>query len=299
MAHELIGRRLRNMLMDYLSGSSVLREIENEFDAAGVARRSAPDPPVGGQRRTLVQEYYSSLDFTNPSDVRKFLNVLSIFMRNIERAIESAAGSSDPFGGASYTLNRFKKFNEQLRRDGYVYQQGNIVPVTAAARLTDAKAIAEILDARHIAQQIQRIEASIDEDPALAIGTAKEFLESCFKTILTDLGVNYGKTDDLPQLGRKTFKALKLVPDDIPESAKGAETIKRVLSNLSTVVQGLAELRGPYGTGHGKEGRVKGLAPRHARLAVGAASALVTFLFQTHLETKLAPQASRTAQKTD
>jgi hypothetical protein len=54
-------------------------------------------------------------------------------------------------------------------------------------------------------------------------------------------------------------------------------------------VQGIAEIRGLYGTGHGKEGRARGVNPRHARLAVGAASALVTFAFQTHLETKDSP----------
>jgi hypothetical protein len=58
------------------------------------------------------------------------------------------------------------------------------------------------------------------------------------------------------------------------------------LSNLATIVQGVAELRGLYGTGHGKDGKARGLQPRHARLAVGAASSLVTFAFQTHIETK-------------
>jgi hypothetical protein len=185
--------------------------------------------------------------------------------------------------GSSESLDRFQ---EQLRKDGYIYQQQTIVPITAAARLADAKAIAQSFDAAHIAEQIQRIEASIDVDPALAIGTAKELTESCFKTILSERGVEYGKSDDLPQLGRKAFRELKLMPDDVPDSAKGAETIRRLLSNLSTVVQGLAEIRGLYGTGHGKEGRARGVSPRHARLCVGAASALVTFAFQTHLETK-------------
>ena len=49
---------------------------------------------------------------------------------------------------------------------------------------------------------------------------------------------------------------------------------------------GLAELRGLYGTGHGKHGKTSGLSPRHAKLAVGAAATLATFLFQTHMETK-------------
>jgi len=48
----------------------------------------------------------------------------------------------------------------------------------------------------------------------------------------------------------------------------------------------LAELRGLYGTGHGKHGKASGLSPRHAKLAVGAAATLTTFLFETHMETK-------------
>ncbi|MFL0670469.1 MAG: abortive infection family protein [Erythrobacter sp.] len=88
----------------------------------------------------------------------------------------------------------------------------------------------------------------------------------------------------MPQLGKKAFSAMKLLPEDVPDSAKGAKTIKVLLSNLATVVQGLAEIRSLYGTGHGRDGKARGVTSRHARLAVGAASALVTFAFQTHLE---------------
>jgi hypothetical protein len=80
------------------------------------------------------------------------------------------------------------------------------------------------------------------------------------------------------------MKELRLVPEGVPEGAKGCEIIRRLLSNLGTVVQGLAELRGLYGTGHGKEGRTRSLKPRHAKLAAGAAATLVTFLFETHKE---------------
>ena len=47
----------------------------------------------------------------------------------------------------------------------------------------------------------------------------------------------------------------------------------------------LAELRGLYGTGHGKHGKASGLNARHAKLAVGASSTLAIFLFETHKET--------------
>jgi hypothetical protein len=62
--------------------------------------------------------------------------------------------------------------------------------------------------------------------------------------------------------------------------------IKRLLSSLATIANGLAELRGLYGTGHGKHGKASGLSRRHAKLAVSAAATLATFLFETHNETK-------------
>jgi Abortive infection C-terminus len=75
------------------------------------------------------------------------------------------------------------------------------------------------------------------------------------------------------------------VPEGIPDAARGGDVIKRLLQNLGTIGNGLAELRGLYGTGHGKHGKTEGLSARHAKLAVGAASTLVTFLFDTHKET--------------
>ena len=50
MPQELIGKRLRSM--DYLSSNSVLREIDDEFQAADIAQRPDPTQNVGGQRRS-------------------------------------------------------------------------------------------------------------------------------------------------------------------------------------------------------------------------------------------------------
>ena len=152
--------------------------------------------------------------------------------------------------------------------------------------LDSLKVHANNFDAGHLAAQIRRIESSVDSDPTLAIGTAKELIETVCKTILAERGKQLQGTPDIPTLTKETFKALKLVPDDVPDSAKGAEVIKRLLSNLGTIGNGLAELRGLYGSGHGKHANASGLKPRHAKLAVGAASSLATFLFETHLETK-------------
>jgi hypothetical protein len=128
------------------------------------------------------------------------------------------------------------------------------------------------------------METAVIEDPALAIGTAKELVETCCKTILKARGITVPGRPDLPQLVKLTVKELRLTPDNIPEKAKAAETIKKLLSNLATITGGVAELRNLYGTGHGREARSVGMTSRHAKLAVGSASTLAVFLMETHQE---------------
>jgi hypothetical protein len=152
--------------------------------------------------------------------------------------------------------------------------------------LDDLKQKAQALNANHLAEQIRRMKDSVETDPSLAIGTAKELIETCCKTILAERGQELSGTPDIPTLTKATLKELNLVPEGIPNSARGADVIKRILSNLSTVGHGLAELRGLYGTGHGQHGSSTGLTTRHAKLAVGAASTLAVFLFETHEQTK-------------
>jgi len=152
--------------------------------------------------------------------------------------------------------------------------------------LNPLKEHAKVLNANHLADQIRRLEASIENDPSLAIGTAKELIETCCKTILAERGKPIVGKPDVSTLTKATLKELKLVPEGIPDTARGADVIKRLLSNLGTIGNGLAELRGLYGTGHGKHGSTTGLGVRHAKLAVGAAATLAVFLFETHKETQ-------------
>lgn len=186
-------------------------------------------------------------------------------------------------------------FNQILKNDGFQlvektrlsgkpiyvgrYIGVRIVPGISAAHETLAGT-----DPSYVAQQITRMEAAVINDPDLAIGTAKELVETCCKTILTERGVPFTKNAEIPELVKLTCKNLELTPDSIPEKAKASDTIKRLLSNLATITQGIAELRNHYGTGHGKTAGSKGLKPRHAKLAVGAASTLAVFLSETHVE---------------
>ena len=133
-----------------------------------------------------------------------------------------------------------------------------------------------------MAKEIQRLERAIESDPDLAIGTAKELVESCCKTILTKRGVAFNKTDDLGDLTKKITKELRLVPEGVTDETKGADNIRHILRSLTQLTNHLAQLRGLYGTGHGRDGQHRGLQPRHARLAVAAAVAFIDFVTDTY-----------------
>lgn len=142
--------------------------------------------------------------------------------------------------------------------------------------------IKKLLNADYVSQQINLMESSIEKSPHISIGLAKELIETSCKSIFDERKVKYDKNWELSKLMKETTKLLKLTPDNIPNQARAASSIKQILGSLSSVVQGIGEVRNEYGSGHGRDGKFKGLQPRHAKLAVGAASTLAIYLLETH-----------------
>lgn len=184
-------------------------------------------------------------------------------------------------------------YNNCLKNDGYQITEktrisgkpiyiGRFLGTSISPGISAVKETLSGTDVGYVSQQITRMEIAVNQDPELAIGTAKELVETCCKSILNECSIPYSSGGDLPKLVKSTVQQLQLTPSDIPDKAKASDTIKRLLSNLATITQGIAELRNHYGTGHGKLRANKGLQPRHAKLAVGAASTLAVFLTETH-----------------
>lgn len=279
MTNAIISKKTRNEFREYLVGWT-LREIEMEFDSADVPFSEDYKPDCSGQRRSLVEQYYHAIDWTQWKDVRKVL----IVFENILSTLEEQLKSDNPFINIDYTKSKFRSLRKWIEKDGFQYKEGKLIPIGRSQALQQITETTASFDAPELHRQIERMQEAVEDDPGLAIGTAKELVETTCKTILEERGIQFEEKDDITMLVKRTRKALKLVPDNIPDSAKGAEIIRRLLSNLGTIAQGLGELRNLYGTGHGKKAKSKGLLARHARLAVSSASCLATFLFETHKE---------------
>lgn len=274
---EIISRKTRNELREFLV-SYTLRQIEKEFDSAYIEPDLEYQPPISGERRSLVEQYYHKMDWSSWRDVRKFLKLYANIISELERKIENFPSSYD----IEQNKESHKMLLHWISKDGFTWVNGDFIH--KGTTIPDMEDVANQIDAPELTRQIERIRNSVDEDPSLAIGTAKELLETVCKSILSERNIEIPKNDDITELVKTVRKSLVLLPEDIDDSAKGADIIRRVLSNLGTVAQGIAELRNLYGTGHGKHGKAKGISPRHARLAVNASTALATFLYETHWE---------------
>lgn len=127
---------------------------------------------------------------------------------------------------------------------------------------------------------IRRIEIALPNDPALAIGSTKELLESVFKTILGLRGVDIAQ-EDMPKLLKRTQAALGLDPKDVGSDTPGGDSLRRLLGSLAQIVIAVTELRNLYGTGHGKS-HAPGLDDPSANLVVASGIAAATYLMERY-----------------
>ncbi len=143
--------------------------------------------------------------------------------------------------------------------------------------LEEVEAAAGIHDVGELNKHAARIRLGIRDDPAQAIGSAKELLESVLKTIIGDDSL---KSDaDINGLLKQVRGVLNLDPKSVTGAAPVAETLKRTLSSLGQIVIGVAEVRNLCGTGHGRS-QSYDLEIAHARLVVNSAIAIATFLLE-------------------
>lgn len=187
-----------------------------------------------------------------------------------------------------------RKYNLMLRMDGWqllpvreisgrpVYGP---VPFAADGALVfgSARSIQQKLDSAYLGIQITRLQQAVLNDPELAIGTAKEFLESVVKTVLQAKSEAWNAGDSFPSLVKQALKVVKVVPDGIARQPETEQAVRVLINNLGSSVDKLAEIRNWHGSGHGKDAKPAAgevwLAEHHARFCVGVSIQIAQFIF--------------------
>jgi len=257
---DLIGRATRRAFRELATGT-VLREIEGMWQDEGFPP-AEPYPRENGERRALYQGYLDAVDWSYPPQVARAVRVFEMTAKGVDRQYSQTA----------YDL---------IERDGYqVLETGRIVG-GAVVSLREG-ALTSLTDPGVIREHLDRIGRAIEyDDPAQAIGSAKELIESTAKVVLHEVGRNPDDAWDLPKLALEAQLALKVHPTSASPGPDSSDAVKRILGGVTTVATGVAELRNKAGTGHGPGRPRVGLGARHTHLAVGAARLWCEFMLDT------------------
>jgi abortive infection Abi-like protein len=282
-----ITRRSQQKFGDLCAAHGTIRTIEAVYEAHGFDLPANFEPAQGGARRSVCAAAEHGADLSDGQVQQRLLRVYldgidDFGRRPTDIFLAPAQEPEDPLVPEARALVR------SLQRDGapvdddarLIFAGGPpVLPVESFHLLDEPQALLEQLD---------RIASGIANDPPAAIGAAKDLTESTLKFILRDYGVTYDeRSASLTDLYKLVANELGLSRDSVPDSAKGSQAAHKVLQNLSTAVQSLAEFRNALGTGHGRTAPNPALA-RHARLAANAARTVVEFVLETWHERKAA-----------
>jgi hypothetical protein len=174
----------------------------------------------------------------------------------------------------------------QMKADGFVYKRGGRL-MGVNANLV-ARTLENAINSRDLAgvqEEFERIAANVDKDPAAAATASCALLESMFKMYLADEQIALPADESILPLWKLVRNQLKLNATDVHD-----DNLKKVLSGVSSIVDGIAGLRTRRGSAHGHDAR-KGyrIESRHARLASQAAFTLAMFFLET-VETRKSPK---------
>lgn len=187
-------------------------------------------------------------------------------------------------------------YNKHLNADGFEISQTDEISgkpvfngrlkVIGHAHLSAKKTeIKKYLNTAYVNGKVNTMNDSIHKDTDLAIGTAKELLETTCKSILKQKGVAIETDWTLPQLLKATSSTLDFTPKEAADPDKAEKAIRQILGGITSIVHGVAELRNGYGTGHGKDADFKGLEIKYAKLFVGVVSEIAILYLATNGET--------------
>lgn len=200
----------------------------------------------------------------------------------LPRIIEAAANPGDFEDDPERHRAVLEHLNHALRLDGLeLQQQGERMSLIAAGKgaavLAQLAGLSEVIDFDTVSRDLDRALDSRQTDPEDAVTAACSTVESVCRSILRELGLPFPGVLDVKHL----YKAVKQPLGLSPDRSDIADDVRKILSGLATVIEGVGSLRTHGGDAHGREKGYARIDERIAGLSIHAAAAVALFLIET------------------
>ena len=160
-----------------------------------------------------------------------------------------------------------KKIREVLGRYGCSYQTGGDHPrgrCCATCQVFEASPPKE-RDLVAVNKEFERSLANVESDPPVLTTAACSILESLFKVYIEENRLEMPGHQSVKPLWKAASKHIGFDPAAVED-----EDLKKILSGMNSIVDGIGSLRTHAGTAHGRGQRPYRILARHARLAIHA-----------------------------
>jgi hypothetical protein len=229
----------------------------------------APGTPPAGN---CVQKCLSWLNHSNDDlDVDPFEILGGVLLQLME------TGRGGVYYGEGQPKEHQDRIRQVLARFGLAYHNGGVILSGG-----DAPPVADLNDKlrrgdlQALDVEFKRALSFLETDPPAAVTAACSLLESLFKVVLEAECVPIPNKQNIKPLWSTVQNTLGLNPSNI-----AGDDILRILSGLTSIVDGIGALRTHAGSAHGHGSKTHILEPRQARLTVHAAHTLCLFVIET------------------
>ncbi|GAA3594085.1 abortive infection family protein [Gibbsiella greigii] len=261
---KLIPQPIISVVAEYVSNVETHATLDSLF-----AYADAPgDPPVASKAA-------KSLEWLRRIN-KECEEPLSILGRLLEGYMEADQPSSPHFDWEKTQVEFVEKIHDLLGRYGLRYITGGFI--TDGSSIT-TQSLQEAIKKRNIPaveMEFTRALENLHSEPREAVSAACNILESTFKIYIAD--------ENIPSPAKQDLQGLwKVVRDSLGMDTKSVEDedLKRILSGLYSITDGIGALRTHASSAHGAGRKIYNLKPRHARLAINSAHTLTMFILES------------------
>jgi hypothetical protein len=248
--------------------------LDNLFSYA-----EAPGEPPEGSKPVKVQSWLRRANKESEFPLVVLVRIIECYME-LPYAEDTA---SSLFGAPSVDVKKeFKaKLEAILSRCNLTYITGGIISDGSSAL---SRSLAELIKGRDIPSidaEFNRALANVNSEPREAVSAACNILESIFKTYIADEKLDMPHKQDIQNVWKVVRADLGFDPAALED-----DDLKKVLSGVLSVVDGIGAFRTHASSAHGQGRKIYNLKPRHARLAIHSAHTIALFVLETWDERK-------------
>lgn len=240
----------------------------------------APGEPPEGSKAVKALEWLRRINKVSGPET------LTIIGRIIEKYMEADVETAPTFWRSKEVIEREKsnieKIRKSLERAGLSYSSGGII---SKGEGLATKTLSELIKKKNIQaidQEFERALKNVQSSPREAVSAACNILESLFKVYIEE-------HSHLQMPAKQDLQSVwKVVKTDLGLDASKLEErdLQEIVSGIMATVNGIGALRTHASAAHGAGKKPYNLKPRHAKLAIHAAHTIAAFVLETWNEKK-------------